>query len=229
MMLFAFAAAFLLATGSATAQAPSPFEIKGPSGRVSGRVIEEGTNTPIAGARVIFAFRGRSRLQTLTDQDGRYFFDDLEPGPWRLAVQKTGYPPLEPSSVPTYWVVAGQSLDIATVTLPQGARVAGRIVGSRGAPVGDVNVRAVKPGAAIDLMSEATRTNDRGEFEVVGLAPGRYLIVASPRPFGSDVLSKTMVSSTFYPGTSDPSAATTISITAGQTITGIEFRIEGVP
>jgi hypothetical protein len=222
-MLLGFAAAFLMAAGQA-AQSPSPFEIKGPNARVSGRVIEEGTNSPVAGAKVIFAFRGRSRLQTVTDEDGRYFFDDLEPGPWRLTVQKTGYPPSE--SVATYWVVAGESLEIATVTLAKGARVTGRIVDSRGTPLADINVRAVKPGAALDLMSEATRTNDRGEFQVLGLAPGRYLIVASPRPFGSDALSRTMVSSTFYPGTSDPSAATMITLSAGQTIAGLEFRVD---
>jgi len=61
---------------------PSPAtpQINGPNARASGLVLEDGTNVPIAGARVVFAFRGRSRLPTTTDKDGRYSFDELEPG-----------------------------------------------------------------------------------------------------------------------------------------------------
>jgi hypothetical protein len=211
-------ALFLESPSTATAQ------IKDPNARASGLVLEDGTNAPIAGARVVLAFRGRSRLPTVTGQDGRYAFEDLEPGPYRLTVQKTGYIPLDPATVPTYWVVAGQSLDVATVSLQKGGVIAGRILDSFGEPMIDINVRAVKPGAAIDLMGEATRTNDLGEFRVFGLAPGPYIVAASPRPFGSDALSRTMVSSTFYPGTPDPSAAQVLTLIAGQTVAGIEFR-----
>ena len=221
MLLFGLVLAL---TVGAAAQPPTGLQIKGPNARVFGRVVEAGTGVPIPGASIIFAFRGRSRLQTVTDQDGRYSFEELEPGPYRLTVQKTGYVPLDPASVPTYWVVAGQSLDVATVSLQKGGVVAGRILDSFGDPMVDVSVRAVKPGAAIDRMGEASRTNDLGEFRVFGLAPGEYIIAASPRPFGSDALSRTMVSSTFYPGTSDPSAAQVLTIRAGQTVAGIEFR-----
>lgn len=214
----------LALTVSAAAQPPTGPQIKGPNARAVGRVLEAGTEVPIPGASIIFAFRGRSRLQAVTDQDGRYSFDELEPGPYRLTVQKTGYVPLDPASVPTYWVLAGQSLDVATVSLQKGGVVAGRILDSLGEPMVDISVRAVKPGAAIDRMGEASRTNDVGEFRVFGLAPGEYIIAASPRPFGSDALSRTMVSSTFYPGTSDPSAAQVLTVHAGQTVAGIEFR-----
>lgn len=214
----------ILSTASPSAQSFGAVQIKGPNAQATGRVVEDGTNAPISGARVVFAFRGRSRLQTVTDQDGRYSFDELEPGPYRLTIQKTGYVPLDPASVPTYWVLAGQSLDVATVSLQKGGVVAGRILDSLGEPIVDINVRAVKPGAAIDRMGEASRTNDLGEFRVFGLAPGQYLIVASPRPFGSDLLSRTMVSSTFYPGTADPSTAQTLTVKAGETVAGVEFR-----
>ena len=216
-----FVFALILAAG---APLPATAQVTNPGARASGVVLEDGTNVPISGARVVFAFRGRSRLPTTTDQDGRYFFEDLEPGPYRLTVVKAGYVPLDPASIPTFWVVAGQSLDVATVSLRKGGVVAGRILDSFGQPMVDVNVRAVKPGAAIDLMGEASRTNDLGEFRVFGLAPGQYIVVASPRPFGSDALSRTMVSSTFYPGTADPTAAQLLTVNAGETVNGIEFH-----
>ena len=214
----------LALTLGAAAQPPSGSQIKGPNGRVFGRVLEAGAEVPIPGASIVFAFRGRSRLQAVTDQDGRYSFEELEPGPYRLTVQKTGYVPLDPASVPTYWVLAGQSLEVAAVSLQKGGVVAGRILDGFGEPMVDISVRAVKPGAAIDRMGEASRTNDLGEFRVFGLAPGEYIVAASPRPFGGDALSRTMVSSTFYPGTPDPSAAQVLVVSAGQTISGIEFR-----
>ncbi|HEY3043799.1 MAG TPA: carboxypeptidase-like regulatory domain-containing protein, partial [Vicinamibacterales bacterium] len=150
----------LALTLGAAAQSPTASQIKGPNAQVSGRVLEAGTEVPIPGASVVFAFRGRSRLQAVTDQDGRYSFEELEPGPYRLTVQKTGFVPLDPATVPTYWVLAGQSLDVATVSLQKGGVVAGRILDSFGQPLVDINVRAVKPGAAIDRMAEASRTND---------------------------------------------------------------------
>lgn len=221
MLLFGLVFALILAAGGPS---PATAQVKSPNARASGLVLEDGTNVPIAGARVVFAFRGRSRLPAMTDMDGRYFFEDLEPGPYRLTVEKSGYVPLDPATIPTIWVVAGQSFDVATVSLQKGGVVAGRILDSFGGPMADINVRAVKPGAAIDLMGEASRTNDLGEFRVFGLAPGQYIVVASPRPFGSDALSRTMVSSTFYPGTPDPSAAQLLTVNAGETVAGIEFH-----
>jgi Carboxypeptidase regulatory-like domain len=224
MPFLSFVFGLILTAMPPSAQSLGALQIKGPNAQASGRVVEESTDTPISGARVVFAFRGRSRYQAVTDGDGRYSFEELEPGPYRLSVQKAGYVPLDPATVPTYWVVAGQSLDVATVSLQKGGVIAGRVLGSSGAPMADINVRAVKPGAAIDLMGEASRTDDLGEFRVFGLAPGDYMIVASPRPRGSDALSRTMASSTFYPGTADPSLARLLSVRAGQTVTGVEFR-----
>src|ERR1700687_2381715 len=111
MVLFGLVFALILPAGI-----PSPAQTKSPNARASGVVLEDGTNVPIAGARVVFAFRGRTRLPATTDKDGRYVFEELEPGPYRLTVQKAGYVPLDPATVRTFWVVAGQSLDMATVS-----------------------------------------------------------------------------------------------------------------
>jgi hypothetical protein len=218
MLHAGFVLALIVAAPSTAA-----IQIKSPNARAFGLVLEDGTNVPVAGARVIFAFRGQSRLQTVTDQGGRYSFEELEPGPYSLTVQKAGYITLDPATVPTYSVVAGESLEVATVSLQKGGVVAGRILDSLGEPMIDINVRAVKPGAAIDLMGEASRTNDLGEFRVFGLASGQYIIAASPRPVGNDALARTVVPSTFYPGTADPSAAQVVTVNAGQTVAGIEF------
>ena len=224
MLVFGLVLAFLI--GSA-APSPAVFQVKDPNGRASGRILEDGTNTPISGASVVFAFRGRSRLQTVTDENGRYTFAELEPGPYRLTVQKAGYAPFDAAKLPTFWLLAGQSLDLGTVSLQKAGAIAGRILDPSGDPLVDVNVKALKPGGAVPLGSAASRTNDLGEFRVFGLTPGEYIVAASPLRFGLDNLpgSPALVLSTFYPGTADAAAAQTLRVNAGQTVAGIEFRV----
>jgi len=71
-----------------------------PPGRLAGRVTAEGTNAPIASARVILmpAARPAGRFgppaQTITDQEGRFAFERVAPGEYRVDVQKAGYAPL---------------------------------------------------------------------------------------------------------------------------------------
>jgi protocatechuate 3,4-dioxygenase beta subunit len=66
---------------------------------VSGRVLEEGSQTPIAGAEVMLVPIRPSPVSappfdrppsTITDRDGRYAFEDVEPGRYRITVQKAG-------------------------------------------------------------------------------------------------------------------------------------------
>ena len=54
--------------------------------RVSGQAIEDGTNTPVAGARVIVLLeaepttRAGAAPEAVTDRDGRFSFDALPAG-----------------------------------------------------------------------------------------------------------------------------------------------------
>src|SRR5213594_3880615 len=69
-------------------------------GRLTGRVVAQGTGTPIEGARVALfpaappldgAFR--QPAETITDRDGRFVLDRLAAADYYLDVQKTGYVP----------------------------------------------------------------------------------------------------------------------------------------
>src|SRR5215470_19738605 len=86
---------FLALAFTLTQQATVPEQ----AAAVSGTVLEAGTNTPVAGAQVTlmsFALRpqpGRppEPLVAMTDQNGRYQFENLEPGRYRVSVQKAGF------------------------------------------------------------------------------------------------------------------------------------------
>jgi Carboxypeptidase regulatory-like domain len=94
-------AALLLAVSMSQPAAPAA------TGGLAGRVTVDGTSTPIAGARVLVFPAGPVAgpmgppPQATTDQDGRFAFDGLPAGEYRIDVQKAGFAPLsEPDRGP---------------------------------------------------------------------------------------------------------------------------------
>ncbi|HEX7794472.1 MAG TPA: carboxypeptidase-like regulatory domain-containing protein, partial [Vicinamibacterales bacterium] len=85
--------AVLLAAVLAVAQGASPAAY----GRIVGQVVEQGQNTPIAGARINMLPAGRPAtlpppmFETTTDADGRFALEYVPPGEYRLQASKAGY------------------------------------------------------------------------------------------------------------------------------------------
>jgi hypothetical protein len=83
-----------------SARAPQTTES---TGRLAGRVTVEGTDTAIAGVRIILFPSGRLMRpadsmgpmgpppQAVTDRDGRFVFDRIFAGTYNVDVQKTGF------------------------------------------------------------------------------------------------------------------------------------------
>lgn len=206
-----------------------------PASRLTGVVVDQVTGAPIVRARVAVTIRAGAQFQTTTDQDGRYMFTGLEPGPYRISVERVGYVTPASDQLPPLVVAAGKTLAAYTIALQRTAVIAGRILDPFGEPLQDVSVRAIRRGAAGagasgqhpgDLLTQGVRTNDLGEFRVFGLAPGDYLLLAAPQPFGlaTAQIAATLQPSTYYPGVTDQAAAEVLTLAAGQTLT-IEFRL----
>jgi protocatechuate 3,4-dioxygenase beta subunit len=201
-------------------------------------VIEQVTNAPIAGVRVVLSSGGNRPRQTLTDPEGRYAFEELEAGPYQIAVDKVGYVKPDRASLPTFMLAAGQTLHVSPVMLDRTGVIAGRILDPRGNPLQDVSVRAIRRGATTmidrspvaDRLLQRDRTDDLGEFRIFGLMPGDYMVVASPQPFGlaTGAVSTPMFPETYYPGTPDAAAAQVLTVTAGQTVR-IDFLLVAAP
>jgi protocatechuate 3,4-dioxygenase beta subunit len=175
-------------------------------GTLSGRVVADGTNAPVADARIIVMPTGpRTRPlpagpigpppQATTDSDGRFTFPHLRVGTYRIDVQKTGFAPLAEMGQPgpTTQIAANQSASIE-LRVKKGAVIAGRVLDAAGEPMPDVHVMAMRrmqgsaamrapAGTAPRLLPAGPggQTNDLGEFRVTGLAAGEYYIAASPR------------------------------------------------
>lgn len=224
------------------------------TGRISGRVTAEGASTPIAGARVTL-YPAAPRMgaftppgEALTDTDGRFAFVRVAAGEYRLDVQKTGYAPFPgtPGRPHTIQVAAGQALDDINVQLQRGGAITGRLLDASGEPLTDTSVMALRrtPAGGSSLRYLPTPgggqpTNDLGEFRLPGLAPGEYVVVATPRrqfAFGGPGVAppagngaRTTATTTYYPGTSDQAAAHALTVAAGQTVENIVFTMLYAP
>jgi Carboxypeptidase regulatory-like domain len=217
-------------------------------GRVSGRVTDATSGAPISGARVTFTmvvdvpgatFGGRPR-QSATDANGAFAFDGLEPGPYILNVDKTGfasYPDVLGDGLPERLTVDANHEDPQLqIALKKGAVITGRILNAAGEPQADLDVSALRRTDKVGPLGFAqngnARTNDLGEFRMAGLAAGDYLIVASVRrdgPFEAvQTGTTTTFATTYFPGTLDQKAARVMTLAPGQTATGIEFAIVAV-
>jgi hypothetical protein len=220
--------------------------------RVSGQAIEDGTNTPVAGARVIVLLEAEPSThagaapEAITDRDGRFSFAALPAGRYQIAAQKDGFaPPFEPSTMQRFEVSAGQTLDGLTVALRRGGVFTGRVLDPHGQPLAAISVTAllkrldspehpagpVWAGAPLLMPAgQGGQTNDLGEFRIFGLSAGEYVIVANPRSeFGGAVTSSppatTTVTSTFFPGTADVTAAQPVMVRAGETVGDLTIRL----
>jgi hypothetical protein len=237
-MVVSIVLALALVAGQA---APTP-------GHLSGRVVADATNAPIAGARVtVFPARPSGPFgpppQASTDENGNFAFSGLADGEYRVDVQKTGYAPsVEPFNRATTVHVPSAGLE---VRLQRGGVITGRVLDASGQPLPDVQVMALRrleqrngePGRWFPApMTGGQQTNDVGEFRIAGLAAGEYLIAAMramTSPFGGPSVAAsahgTAMTNTYYPGTTNQAAAQPIAVRAGDTVANIEFTMQSSP
>lgn len=137
-------------------------------GGLEGTVLDA-DGRPLAGAPV-FAYREGQRLgQAQSDEQGRFALEGLPAGAVELFVRsqdksRCARSPLE--------VAPGETRQ-ATVRLAAGAAVVGRVTSRDGQPVAGVPVHAR---SVVGSVFREGKTDDRGEFTVGDLYPGRYRV-----------------------------------------------------
>jgi protocatechuate 3,4-dioxygenase beta subunit len=157
---------------------------------VTGRVVEAESGTPIPAAIVTAVPTGQNPAagsSVLTDEAGRFFFDNLGAGRYDLTATKPGWiagafgrhRPLE--DLAPLEVRAGDRRADLGISMWTYAVVSGRVVDEEGDPLVKVDVRIFRSGFAAGRRhwSFSTRalTDDRGAFRFSNLVPGDYLVV----------------------------------------------------
>jgi len=172
----------------------------------------------------------------VTDRAGKFVVPDLDEGAYRVSVSLNGYVKQEygqhgfSGQGTTLTLTRGEAMKDMVVRLTRAGNIYGRITDDSGQPAAGVPMQLIKvsynQGGMRTFQTAGTaRTNDRGEYRLYWLTPGRYYLAAgTPQgpPSGSapggnpspNESGDTYVF-TYYPGTMDLSRATSIEVKPG--------------
>jgi len=209
---------------------------------LTGQVLNATTSEPVKKSHMVLSKadagdtdQGSTPSLTVnTDGEGRFIFDAVEPGSYRLAVQRNGFVPTEygalgadrPGTV--FGLASDQKLDLTIKVVPLGV-IAGRVLDADGDAVSGAVVSAIRSfftngKRAIERL-DRVRTNDLGEYRLYDLAPGRYYIAAaipnlmpanSPPSDGDSGL-------IYYQNATDLGSATPLDLAPGSTLSSIDL------
>jgi 5-hydroxyisourate hydrolase-like protein (transthyretin family) len=184
-----------------------------------------------------------------TDKDGHYVLKEVDAGVYRVTFASNGYVKQDfgqrsmNGQGASLTVTAGKPVKDINMALTQTGNISGRIRDSAGIPAAGVPVQLIRATYnAAGLKSfqavESINTDDRGEFRLFWLTPGRYYINAGTPPgpnnrpvaFGGGNISPNQVpgesfSYVFYPGVSNAAQATAIDLNSGSDMSGLDLVV----
>jgi hypothetical protein len=237
-----------LLTWTVFAQAPAATlaSDQRPSGtaRIGGRITAADTREPLSGATVRLndGYGGR----TTSDADGRYEFRDLPAARYTVDAYSENFISLSygqsaPGKPRKSLVLADRAAtDDVDIALPRAGVILGRVLDDIGNPVSGATVSTMRQEFTtgrppIAFGGNRATTDGKGEFRLIGVFPGEYVIAAlapptTPRPRQVDASDKPSgLAITYFPSATDPAAATRVTIDAGQVVAGIDVALLAVP
>ena len=228
-MTFLLAAILMMQTPSAT-------------GSVRGTVVlaSSQSQAPLTMARVEL-YGGPMRPQIVrTDGEGRFLFENLVPGSYRLVVTRDSYIRQEYAKHGLIVIKAGEAHKPVVIAMDVAPTLAGHVQNENGEPVANILVEALKgayepSGRRTFTPFASTLTDDHGEYRLYWLDPGEYIIRASYVPAiktpgnPKGALAQVVYASTYFPGVADLSNAQRITLKADQNDLTRDFRLTKVP
>jgi len=236
-----------VSSSSSSEEAPGAGQTARPStlpreqfARLSGRVLRADTEQPLSKAVVtlIPAAQPVQGVSARTDSAGRFQFDDVVPGTYRLRAQRNGfvtqaYGQRGGSPGVNVTVNNGQRVEKLDFRLPRAGVITGAVFDEDMEPVEGLLIHAIrlrfaKGGRLETSVVRTTQTDDAGEYRLPSLSPGFYLVQAGGR--GNTVsinLQAPPVSfgTTFYPDAVLREEASRVQVGAGDVVRGIDIRV----
>jgi hypothetical protein len=173
---------------------PTPGLLELPTAVVEGSVINIQNNRTIPRASVSLSrLKGGGGKSVRADGNGHFIFEHVEAGSYRLIAERQGFftDARYREYQPILEVTDGQHLKNVPVRLMPSALVTGQLLDEYNDPVQDVEVRllTIKMRLGQMVLSPAgkTVTDDRGQYRIPGLHPGRYYVVAEHKQARSAV------------------------------------------
>ncbi len=220
------------------ANAPSDPNSTLKPGTIEGTSLNSITNTPVKKAVVSL----RNVMQNFSymaasDGAGHFQFPEVEPGTYlvtEVSAQGFSYIPPPRTKLPTITVAEGERVTGIKVQLRPLGVISGKVIDEDGEPLPNVNIQALRydysRGTKTLMPTGNASTDDRGEYRLFDVPPGRYFLraavgqTATTPNLKSDV-PETGYSPTFYPGGKDLTQATRPEAAPGVETFGIDFRM----
>lgn len=181
------------------------------------------TPKPLSGITVKAV--GKRTVDAWTNADGQYELTGLHPGKYKVYAEVPDY-----YHRGSYWVreieVADRGCAQEDFFAESDSRITGRVLRLDGTGLPKATVEMMP----LDAEDRAIRrlgldmdyANDKGEYELEKVAPGRYLLGIN---LTSSPDKESPFPRTFYPGTTDRSKATVLEIGLGEKLSGIDVRL----
>jgi hypothetical protein len=207
-----------------------------PIGSIEGTVTTAGSNQLIIGARVTTIRRltptePAAIPAAITDDTGKFVFSGLQDGVYSIQVEADGYMPqayATPGATASLVSVSGgrPTRDIHVALTPR-ANISGRVRDTSQQPLIHVPLQLLRnsydnQGRRSYQTVGTAATDDRGQYRVAGVAPGRYWLLAGG--MRNDVPS--VRDYAYYPGVKEIANAVVIDLQPGMDLSGVDLTLE---
>src|SRR5688572_3218286 len=206
-------------------------------GGLEGSIIRSDTGDPIPDVLATLSSADNQPaivVSAKSDGSGKFAFDNLSPGAYRIVVNATGFVKQQYGQHTPFgqgrlvFVSAGRIVKDATIPLTPFAIVRGLVLDEK---------NQVAPGASVQLLRvlynergksyravSSSVANDRGEYRLHDVPPGRYLLWAGTAQGPNFNSSSARYNLVFYPDTENIEQASTINLTPGPEL-AVDMRV----
>lgn len=245
ILLLTFMAAQAQKPAQSTKPSPGTQPPRGDTSRkLSGRVVDE-TGKPVSDAALLAMPTGKTEnmqqvlvnYRTATsDEQGRFTFDELSPGAYRLVAAAPGHVLAQDSAEEGGRPKLFRTGEPVTLRLVRGAVITGTVTDGLGEPLVAARVRAhrikdekgrpavVRVTLDESLLTQEWKTDDRGIYRIYGLEPGTYVVAAGGKGLNPMSMGGFDADAPSYHPSGTRDTAVPVAVQAGQEVTGIDIR-----
>jgi hypothetical protein len=201
---------------------------------VQGEVRNSVSGMPVGRAHVVLRRYNSGRFDkygALTNAEGKFRITGIPAGSYQVTLNRVGYvAPLETTRNPVTLTPDEKKDNFQLKLVPVGA-ISGRVLDADGQPVDGLQVHAEQG----EQTMRSGVTDDRGQYRIGGLGPGRYRVRAEtqklpvPPEIRTDGTTEILYADTYHPGALDVKGAARVALGPGSDVTGIDIRLVRVP
>ncbi len=210
---------------------------------VDGQVVNAVTGQPVKKAVVtVHNGNGQQSYFAASDAEGKFHIENVQPEKYGATATAEGYANLGAGPAVKLFTVSGQQpVSGIEIRLAPLSVIAGKVTDNADQPLDGVNVLALRYSYQGDsktlVPSGSAQTDDRGQYRIFDLQPGRYYLAATTQYRGGNGDSERVHSTVpeegygalVYPGVSDISETTAHELKPGDEWMGANFRMRMRP